>query len=144
MYEQIIEKISKYLKEDEVKLFEKCYKSATKEYANKVFLEKINTLEYINNVVLYLTKYNVAIESLLACLLLKTDNINYSYVTNEYGEDTSTMLEALVRIDNVNTIVKKGTLVVKITDNRIISIVKGDCRIICYFVGVLWNHFYAI
>ena len=101
MYEQIIEKISKYLKEDEVKLFEKCYKSATKEYANKVFLEKINTLEYINNVVLYLTKYNVAIESLLACLLLKTDNINYSYVTNEYGEDTSTMLEALVRIDNV-------------------------------------------
>ena len=52
MYEQIIEKISKYLKEDEVKLFEKCYKSATKEYANKVFLEKINTLEYINNVVL--------------------------------------------------------------------------------------------
>ena len=101
MYEQIIEKISKYLKEDEVKLFEKCYKSATKEYANKVFLEKINTLEYINNVILYLTKYNVAIESLLACLLLKTDNINYSYVTNEYGEDTSTMLEALVRIDNV-------------------------------------------
>ena len=101
MYEQIIEKIKNYLNEEEISLFEKCYKVSTKEYENKLFLDKINTLEYINNVLLSLTKYQVAIESLLSCLLLKTDNINYSYVSNEYGEDTSIMLEALVKIDNV-------------------------------------------
>ena len=101
MLEQIVEKLKEYLSEEEIKVFEKCYNDSTKEYSNKLFLDKINTLEYINNVVLTLTKYHVAIESLLSCLLLKTDNINYSYVTNEYGEDTSTMLEALVRIDNV-------------------------------------------
>jgi len=101
MYEQIIEKIETYLNEEEVSLFERCYKETTREYANKLFLDKINTLEYINNVILSLTKYQVAIESLLSCLFLKTDNINYNYVANEYGEDTSIMLKALVKIDNV-------------------------------------------
>ena len=101
MFEQIKEKISQYLTKEEVELFEKCYKEASKEYANKMFLGKINTLEYISNVLLSLTKYHVAIESLLSCLLLKTDNINYNYISNEYGEDTRIMLEALVKIDNV-------------------------------------------
>ncbi len=101
MYEQIIENLHKYLDENEIQIFEKCYKEATKEYKNKVFLEKINTLEYINNVLFSLTKYEVELSSLLACVLSKTDNINYSYITREYGEDTSTMLESLVKIDNV-------------------------------------------
>ena len=100
MYAQIIEKLKEYLNEEEIKMFEKCYNDSTKEYRDKLFLDKINTLEYINNVILTLTNYHVAIESLLSCLLLKTDNINYSYITNEYGEDTYTMLEALVKIDN--------------------------------------------
>jgi len=101
MYEQIIEKLKLYLNEDEIKTFESCYKISTREYAKKMFLEKINMLEYINNVIYSLAKYQVAIQSLLACLLLKTDNINYSYITREYGNDVSIMLEALVRIDNV-------------------------------------------
>jgi len=101
MYEQIIENLKKYLNEEEIKVFEECYKTSTKEYENKLFLDKINTLEYINNVILSLSKYEVVLQSLLACLLLKTDNINYSYVSRTYGSDTSTMLEALVKIDNV-------------------------------------------
>ena len=101
MYEQIIEKVSSYLSKEEVEMFEKCYKSSTKEYASKKFFEKINAVEYIDNVIFQLTKYQVAIESLLACLLLKTDNINYSNVIREYGQETSAMLEALVKIDNV-------------------------------------------
>jgi len=82
MYEQIIENLKKYLNEEEIKVFEECYKTSTKEYENKLFLDKINTLEYINNVILSLSKYEVVLQSLLACLLLKTDNINYSYVSN--------------------------------------------------------------
>ena len=101
MYEQIIEKVSSYLSKEEVEMFEKCYKSSTKEYASKKFFEKINAVEYIDNVIFQLTKYQVAIESLLACLLLKTDNINYGNVIREYGKETSAMLEALVKIDNV-------------------------------------------
>jgi GTP pyrophosphokinase len=101
MYEQIIEKVSKYLKKEEISIFEKCYKESTKQYENKLFLDKINVLDYINNVLLHLTKYQVAIESLLSCLLLKIDNIDYSYIASVYGEDTKEMLEALVKIDNV-------------------------------------------
>ena len=101
MYEQIIDKINSYLDGNDVELFKRCYTDSTKQYGDKLFLDKINTVEYINNVIFSLTKYQVAIESLLACLLLKTDNINYSYISNEYGEDTSVMLEALVKIDNV-------------------------------------------
>ena len=101
MYDQIIKKLEMYLNDEEITLFSRCYNSFVKEYSNKMFLEKINTLEYINNVLLELTNYQVAIESLLACVLLKTDNINYKFVEKEYGIDTSVMLEALVKIDNV-------------------------------------------
>lgn len=101
MYEQIIEKIKLYLTEDEIKSFEDCYKSATKEYSDKLFLNKINTLEYINNVLYSLAKYEVSLQSLLVTVLLKTENINYTYISREYGKDVSEMLEALVRIANV-------------------------------------------
>lgn len=101
MYSKILENLKTYLKDDEIKIFENCYKESTKEYVNKLFLDKINTLEYIENVLFFLSKYQVSLQSLLACLLLKTDNINFNYINREYGSDTSTMLEALVKIDNV-------------------------------------------
>ena len=101
MYEQIIESLRKYLNEKEIEAFKNCYITSTKEYSNKIYLNKINTLEYIENVILSLAKYQVGIQSLLSCLLLKTDNINYNYITREYGTEVSTMLEALVKIDDV-------------------------------------------
>ena len=101
MYDKIIESLRMYLNEEEIKIFEKCYKDTTKEYENKIYLEKIDTLEYIDNVLVSLAKYQVGLQSLLACLLLKTDNINYSYISREYGNDTALMLEALVKIDDV-------------------------------------------
>lgn len=101
MNEQIIEKLKEYLSEEEISVFKNCYDTCTKEYSNKLYLDKINMLEYINNVIISLAKYQVALQSLLVCLLLKTDNINYSYVTREYGNEVATMLEALVKIDDV-------------------------------------------
>lgn len=101
MYEQIIGNLKSYLSEQEVKTFEACYNEATKEYKDKVFFEKINVLEYINNVLFSLSKYQVQLESILACVLLKSDNINYNYVSREYGNDVSVMLEALTKIDDV-------------------------------------------
>lgn len=101
MYEKIIDNLKLYLGESEIKTFEICYAETTKEYKNKIFLEKINVLEYINNVIFALSKYQVQLESILASVLLKSDNINYSYVSREYGNDVSAMLEALTKIDNV-------------------------------------------
>ncbi len=101
MYEEIVNELKSYLSEEEVNTFKKCYDVSTKEYANKMLFNKINMLEYINKVILCLSKYQVGLSSILSCLLLKTDNINYSYIAREYGEEVSTMLDALVRIDNV-------------------------------------------
>lgn len=101
MYEKIIDNLKLYLGESEIKTFEICYAETTKEYKNKIFLEKINVLEYINNVIFALSKYQVQLESILASVLLKSDNINYSYVSREYGNDVSAMLEALTKIDDV-------------------------------------------
>ena len=101
MYNKIIENLTLYLNEEEIKQFEVCYNESTREYKDKLYLNNINMLEYINNVLYSLSIYQVGIQSLLACILLKTDNINYNYISREYGEDTSTMLEALVKIDNV-------------------------------------------
>ena len=101
MYEKIIDNLKLYLGESEIKTFEICYAETTKEYKNKIFLGKINVLEYINNVIFALSKYQIQLESILASVLLKSDNINYSYVSREYGNDVSAMLEALTKIDNV-------------------------------------------
>lgn len=101
MYENILGELKVYLNEEEIKTFEKCYNTSVKEFSNKMLFEKINMLEYVERVLLCLSKYQVGLSSILACLLLKTDNINYSYIAREYGEEVSSMLEALVRIDNV-------------------------------------------
>ena len=101
MQEKIIESLKTYLDENELKQFNDCYEKVSKIYNNKLYLDKINTLEYMSNVVYTLSQYEVALSSLIACLLLKIDNINYDEISKEYGNDVRVMLEALVKIDNV-------------------------------------------
>lgn len=101
MYEKIINNLKTYLNEKEINEFSECYKKYTKTYENKLYLEKINTLEYIDNVLFTLSQYNVALPSLISCILLKINNINYDEISKLYGNDVSVMLEALVKIDNV-------------------------------------------
>lgn len=101
MYEKIIEQLKLYLNENEIDIFNKCYNTYMKEYSNKKFLDKINLAEYINNVIYALAKYEVSVQSLLVCLLLKKDSINYASIKKEYGNDVATMLESLTKIDNV-------------------------------------------
>ena len=101
MQERIIESLKTYLNDSELKQFNDCYDKVSKIYDNKLYLDKISTLEYISNVVYTLSQYEVALSSLIACLLLKIDNINYDEISKEYGNDVRVMLEALVKIDNV-------------------------------------------
>jgi len=101
MHDKIIDNLNKFLNDNEIKVFNSCYEKVSKIYENKMYLDKINVLEYINNVLLTLSQYEVALPSLLACLLLKVENISYEEVKKEYGEDVGAMLEALVKIDNV-------------------------------------------
>lgn len=101
MYNQIITKIKEYLNDDDIKTFEKCYNETIKDYENSLFLDKINTLEYINNVLLSLAQYEVNLSSLLACILLKKKDIDYEGISKEYGNDVSAMVESLSKIDNV-------------------------------------------
>ena len=99
--ERIVELIKKYLTDKEVELFSNLYENQFKEYASLNIYDGYKYTDYLNNVLYRLAELHVSSTSLYTTLLIRAKNLNYEDISLKYGEDTETMLKALVKIDDV-------------------------------------------
>ena len=99
--EKILDKLSKYLSDKEINLFTELYNNKIKEYEKLEIYEGYKYNDYLYNVLHRLAELNVSACSLYTTLLVKTKVIIDEEIIEKYGEDTSTMLKALKKIDDV-------------------------------------------
>lgn len=97
----IVDVISKYLSKGELDLFIRTYEEKCKEYEGLEIYKGYKLIDYLNDVLLRLAEFRVSASSLYVALLVKSQNLDFDEIERVYGQDTRTMLEALVKIDGV-------------------------------------------
>ena len=98
--EKIIEKLSKYMNSTQIDLFTKLYEEKIKEYEHLEIYDGYKYNKYLYDVLNRLCELNVNACSLYTTLLVKSEITNYQEIEDLYGEDTSTMLKALKKIED--------------------------------------------
>ena len=98
---KVIEIVKEYLDKEELDLFTKLYQEKIKEYENIEVYNGYKLTEYLDAILIRLAEFNVNASSLYVAMLVKSSNLDFSYIEQTYGNDTKTMLDALVKIDGV-------------------------------------------
>ena len=97
----VIKAVSEYLSNEELTLFEKTYQDKYHEYKGLEIYPGYKLTDYIDNIILRLSEFKVAPESLYVALLVKSKKNDLKQIEEIYGNDTKIMLEALAKIDGV-------------------------------------------
>jgi len=104
-YDDLIKELSSYMKEDELKLIEKCYNYVLKLHFGE---KRLTGEDYINhplNVAYILSKNNSDLETICAGLLhdvMDDCNVSKEEIENEFGSVIANLVDGVTKVNDLN------------------------------------------